>query len=57
MSSYFETFDDFVDDTILSDLDLLKGELDVLLMQHVFQSFYLEELYLEYPEYYDYITA
>ena len=38
MSPLSETFDDFVDDLILSDFNLLKGELDFLLMQHVFNS-------------------
>ena len=33
-----DTFDDFVDDLILSDVHLLKGELDFLLMQHLFNS-------------------
>ena len=33
-----ETFDDFVDDLISSDVNLLKGELDFLLMQHLFNS-------------------
>ena len=33
-----ETFDDFVDDLISSDVDLLKGELDFLLMLHLFYS-------------------
>jgi len=33
-----ETFDDFVDDLLSSDIDLLKGELDFLLMQHLFNS-------------------
>jgi len=33
-----ETFDDFVDDLLSSDSDLLKGELDFLLMQHLFNS-------------------
>jgi len=33
-----DTFDDFVDDLLSSDLDLLKGELDFLLMQHLFNS-------------------
>ena len=31
-------FDDFVDDLLASDIDLLKGELDFLLMQHLFNS-------------------
>ena len=33
-----DTFDDFVDDILLSDVNLLKGELDFLLMQHLFNS-------------------
>ncbi len=33
-----ETFDDFVDELLLSDVNLLKGELDFLLMQHLFNS-------------------
>ena len=33
-----ETFDDFVDDLLTSDVNLLKGELDFLLMQHLFNS-------------------
>jgi len=33
-----DTFDDFVDDLLSSDFDLLKGELDFLLMQHLFNS-------------------
>ena len=33
-----DTFDYFVDDLIASDADLLKGELDFLLMQHLFNS-------------------
>ena len=38
MSNHTETFDDFVDDLLSSDVDLLKGELDFLLMQHLFDS-------------------
>ena len=38
MSPLSNTFDDFVDDLISSDVNLLKGELDLLLMQHVFNS-------------------
>ena len=38
MSPLSDTFDYFVDDLISSDVDLLKGELDFLLMQHVFNS-------------------
>ena len=33
-----ETFDDFVDDLLSSDVNLLKGELDFLLMQYLFKS-------------------
>ena len=33
-----DTFDDFVDDQISSDVNLLKGELDFLLMQYLFNS-------------------
>ena len=42
MYSFINTFDDFVDDLISSDIDLLKGELDFLLMQHLFNSIDLE---------------
>ena len=38
MSPLSETFDDFVDDLLSSDVNLLKGELDFLLMQHLFNS-------------------
>ena len=33
-----DTFDDFVDDILSSDVNLLKGELDFLLMQDLFNS-------------------
>jgi len=33
-----DTFDYFVDDLLSSDINLLKGELDILLMQHLFNS-------------------
>ena len=38
MSPLSDTFDDFVDDLLSSDVNLLKGELDFLLMQHLFDS-------------------
>ena len=38
VSSLSDTFDDFVDDLLSSDVNLLKGELDFLLMQHLFNS-------------------
>ena len=37
-----DSFDNFVDDIISSDEDLLKGELDILLMQYIFNSLELE---------------
>ena len=39
-----ETFDDYVDDLLSSDFDLLKGELDFLLMQHLFNSIDLKSI-------------
>ena len=38
MSNLSDSFDDFVDDLLSSDVNLLKGELDFLLMQHLFNS-------------------
>ena len=38
MSPLSDTFDFFVDDLLSSDVNLLKGELDCLLMQHLFNS-------------------
>ena len=38
MNPLSNTFDDFVDDLLSSDVNLLKGELDFLLMQHLFNS-------------------
>ena len=38
MNPLSDTFDDFVDDLLSSDLNLLKGELDFLLMQDLFNS-------------------
>ena len=38
MNTLIDTFDDFVDDLLSSDVDLLKGELDFLLMQDLFNS-------------------
>ena len=39
-----DTFDDFIDDLLSSDVDLLKGELDFLVMQHLFNSIDLKLL-------------
>ena len=38
MNPLSDTFDDFIDDLLSSDVSLLKGELDFLLMQHLFNS-------------------
>ena len=38
MSPLSDTFDDFVDDLLSSDVNLLNGELDFLLMQYLFNS-------------------
>ena len=38
MNPLSDTFNDFVDDLLSSDVNLLKGELDFLLMQHLFNS-------------------
>ena len=38
MRSFSDTFDYFVDDLLSSDVNLLKGELDFLLMQDLFNS-------------------
>ena len=37
-----DTFDYFVDDLLSSEVNLLKGELDILLMQHLFNSIDLQ---------------
>lgn len=44
MNEEFIVFDYFVDDLISSDENLLKGELDLLLMQDIFNSLELEKL-------------
>ena len=38
MNPLSETFDDFVDDILDADFNLLKGELDFLVFQHLFDS-------------------
>ena len=42
MNPLSDTFDDFVDDLLSSDFNLLKGELDFLLMQHLLNSIELK---------------
>ena len=44
VNPFSDTFDDFVDDLLLSDVDLLKGELDFLVMQHLFNSIDLKRI-------------
>ena len=44
MNLLSDTFDDFVDDLLSSDVNLLKGELDFLLMQHLFDSIDLKSI-------------
>jgi len=42
MSKELESFDLFIDDIISSENNLLKGELDFLLMQYIFESLELD---------------
>ena len=44
MNPLSDTFDYFVDDLLSSDVNLLKGELDFLLMQNLFNSIDLKLL-------------
>ena len=44
MSPLPDTFDDFVDDLLSSDVNLLKGELDFLVMQYLFNSIDLKRI-------------
>ena len=44
MNPLSDTFDDFVDDLLSSDINLLKGELDFLLIQHLFNSLDLQRI-------------
>ena len=44
MNKELDSFDIFVDDIISSDEQILKGELDILLMQYIFNSLELESL-------------
>ena len=50
MNKEIESFDMFVDDIISSEDNLLKGELDFLLMQFIFESLDLENI-REYNEF------
>tara|TARA_B100000401_G_C52605695_1_gene624193 strand:- start:567 stop:740 length:174 start_codon:yes stop_codon:yes gene_type:complete len=44
VNSFLHSFDEFVDDLISSEANLLKGELDFLIMQHLFESIDLESI-------------
>ena len=44
MSEEINVFDYFVDDILSEDSELLKGELDYLIMQHLFNSLDLDKL-------------
>ena len=44
MDPHLENFDDFVDDLLTSEVDIYKLELDLLILQHIFQSISLDDL-------------
>ena len=44
MNNDLETFNYFVDDLLSSEVNLLKNELDLLLMQYLFNSIDLDSL-------------
>ena len=52
-----DTFDDFVDDLLSSDVDLLKGELDFLVMQYVFNSIDLKRINITEIKYNESLAA
>ena len=52
-----DTFDDFVDDLLSSDVDLLKGELDFLVMQHLFNSIDLKRINITEIKYNESLAA
>ena len=56
MNKELEVFDSFVDDIISSEDNLLKGELDFLLMQYIFDSLDLDNFnyYEKYKNLEDY---
>tara|TARA_Y100001954_G_C15276487_1_gene344586 strand:+ start:251 stop:442 length:192 start_codon:yes stop_codon:yes gene_type:complete len=59
MSNELEAFDIFVDDIISSEENLLKGELDFLLMQFIFESLELDNFkdYNKANESYDFANS
>ena len=42
MDPLLKHFDEFVDDLLSSENNLLQGELDLLIMQHIFESIDLD---------------
>ena len=50
MNNDLEAFNYFVDDLLYSDINLLKNELDILLMQYLFNSIDLNLLKNMYSE-------
>ena len=57
MNRELDSFQIFVDDIISSNENLLKGELDILLMQYLFNSLELESLNENNLESTDYMAA
>ena len=57
MNPLSDTFDDFVDDLLSSDVNLLKGELDFLIMQHLFNSIDLKLINKTEIDYNDLLAA
>jgi len=57
VSNALSTFDDFVDDILCADIDLLSGELDFLIIQHLFQSIDLNDLNIDVLQDNDYFAA
>ena len=51
MNNDLETFNYFIDDLLSSEADLLKNELDLILMQYLFNSIDLDLLkYMDFQE-------
>ena len=50
MNPLSDTFDDFVDDLLSSDFHILKGELDLLIIQDLFNSIDLKIINTEFSE-------
>ena len=44
MDPLLKNFDEFVDDLLSSENNLLKAEMDLLIMQHIFESIDLDSL-------------